>query len=454
MGTGEPAHDGPAPGGQWPETRPRPPLSPTTERAVGRISELAAGVAARIDPVTDRLVHLIKVDDAGYGTRDLVPDGDLWRSCHDNLLEILDAIAQVPDARSYGTAAPHATGRRRAEQRLPLESLLHAYRVGGRVVWESLLEECRTRTPPPIDELMDGAVFVWEVIDFYSTAVAQAYRQAEAELLGRDEARRQTLLRSLLSGVALDTDIAFAAEILQLPASGPYLVAVADPHGHGSTSTRSLAAALRAQGIASEWLMQDGRFVGLIALGRLTASHVASQLLAAGRMRLGLSPTTNELAAVATAYRHAELALRCVPAGKLEAASIDDRPISALLVASPDLARRLSQRVLGPVLALVQDERDLLLRTLDAYIEVSGAMATVAAHLSCHRNTVLSRLARIEQLTGTSLSNRHDLVLLTAAVRAAQLLPVDPPVEGPRSGRRAPRAHRQPSDDDIGPMVG
>jgi hypothetical protein len=42
-------------------------------------------------------------------------------------------------------------------------------------------------------------------------------------------------------------------------------------------------------------------------------------------------------------------------------------------------------------------------------------------------NTVLNRLARIEQLTGTSLLNKQDIVLLAAAVQVAQLLPVDAP---------------------------
>ncbi|CAM5475457.1 helix-turn-helix domain-containing protein [Streptomyces hirsutus] len=43
--------------------------------------------------------------------------------------------------------------------------------------------------------------------------------------------------------------------------------------------------------------------------------------------------------------------------------------------------------------------------------------------MHCHRNTVLNRLRRYEQLTGRSLSRPFDLVEVTLALTARRLLP-------------------------------
>ena len=274
---------------------------------------------------------------------------------------------------------------------------------------------------------------MWDVVDDFSAEVGQAYRQAEADLVRRDATQRQSLLHSLLTGMATDHDLTFAAEILDFPRSGPYVVAVADPRGASSTSGRALAAALTSRHISSEWLNREERLVGLVAPRTVSSALIAEYLAASGRHRIGLSPPTDELAQVPVAYRHAELALQSIPPGRAEVASLDDRLEDALLLASPELARRLARNVLGPLLDLHEQERLILVRTLRAHVDFGGSLAEVATRLSCHRNTVTNRLRRIQDLTGMSPSDSRQLTRLALALQASDLLSIE---GGTRTGSR------------------
>jgi hypothetical protein len=392
-------------------------------KASATVAELAKSITARMPALADRLVAAINQSDDVYRERGLVPPEDLWRSCHDNLMAIDLAIVNLLSSAEADRNPPQATGRRRAEQGLPLENLLHAFRLGGVTIWEGLLEECMARPRPPMAELMEGAVLVWQVIDDYSAEVGHAYRQAEAEILRASATQRQSLLHSLLTGMATDAELSFAAEMLDFPAVGPYVVAVADPQGDTSITGRTLAAALTSRHVRSEWLAREERLVGLLAPRGLSTSVVGKLLSSSGRFRIGISPPTDDLRTVSVAYRHADIALKAIPRGRLEVASLDDRLVEALLVASPELSRRLTNRVLGAILDLQKPERDVLLETLVALLRTPGSLGEVAASMHCHRNTVINRINRIEDLTGLAISHKQDWILLGVALQALELDP-------------------------------
>src|SRR5258708_26917162 len=201
-------------------------FSRPSDAALSTLAELANALSQRIPELCDRLVPAILSADEGYTAPGVGAQEDLWQSAHDNLQDVLEATGDLA-ARSPDFAAARRTGRRRAEKRLPLESLLHAYRLGGRVIWEALLEEARSSRTRHLDRLMEGAVVVWELIDVQSKEVGEAYRRAEAETLSRDVTQRLALLDSILAGTASQGDLALAPKVLNLPSSGPYVVAVA-----------------------------------------------------------------------------------------------------------------------------------------------------------------------------------------------------------------------------------
>ena len=83
----------------------------------------------------------------------------------------------------------------------------------------------------------------------------------------------------------------------------------------------------------------------------------------------------------------------------------DDRPLSAVVVANPEIAARAACAVIGPLLQLDRAERSAILETLRAWRDAGGSTAVAAERLFCHRNTVRNRLQRIEALTGRSLDD-------------------------------------------------
>jgi DNA-binding PucR family transcriptional regulator len=88
--------------------------------------------------------------------------------------------------------------------------------------------------------------------------------------------------------------------------------------------------------------------------------------------------------------------------------------------------------VLGPFLDLDRAERELLAHTVNAWLDCSGSTARAARRLFCHRNTVLSRLRRVERLTGRRLGNPREAAEVILALEAVRLAAPGPERGGDR----------------------
>jgi DNA-binding PucR family transcriptional regulator len=83
----------------------------------------------------------------------------------------------------------------------------------------------------------------------------------------------------------------------------------------------------------------------------------------------------------------------------------------------------LVESVLGEVLTLPVEDREMLLSTVSAWFETAGSTAKAARRLFCHANTVRYRLNRLEALTGRALVDPRDVADIRAAIIALRLLP-------------------------------
>ena len=161
----------------------------------------------------------------------------------------------------------------------------------------------------------------------------------------------------------------------------------------------------------------------MVVVGGANGSLAAVRQVLAERAsgRVGLSPVYAELADTSRHLSLADLALGCVPPGQVGVVVFDEHPVGALIARSPELADRVTALVLGPVLGLDPDERDLLLGTLSAWIAAGGSVSQTAEQLYCHRNTVRNRLQRVEALTARSLTDPTGLAEIVVAMTAARL---------------------------------
>ncbi|MFF8919298.1 PucR family transcriptional regulator [Streptomyces sp. NPDC015032] len=85
---------------------------------------------------------------------------------------------------------------------------------------------------------------------------------------------------------------------------------------------------------------------------------------------------------------------------------------------NPAEARALVDRVLRPILELPSEQANELLMTLRVFLENGRSWQRTAQALHVHRQTVLYRVRRIEQLTGKRVADTGDLATLWLALKA------------------------------------
>ena len=79
----------------------------------------------------------------------------------------------------------------------------------------------------------------------------------------------------------------------------------------------------------------------------------------------------------------------------------EERPLAVLLAGTPEGAEALARSVLGEVLDLPLDDRQLVLQTARTWLAAAGSTSEAATRLHIHRNTVRHRLGRLDELYGS-----------------------------------------------------
>ncbi|MFD9422093.1 MULTISPECIES: CdaR family transcriptional regulator [unclassified Streptomyces] len=424
---------------QGPQSPQSPPSSPTSQgplsgggEDIGLRHDLAAALLPELDELTRRVVDDIHAHSGTYAAQNLVSREDLWRICRDNLLSALEDFGGLPPTGGDFEHAARETGRRRAEQNLPLDTVLQAYRRGGRVMWQVMAEYLRAgtgrREPGPghrepgtadrRDVELDVAGAVWETIDRYSLVMAESYRLTQLEMQGRQDTRRVALFEALLDGRGSDPAVASAAAAaLGVPLHDRYVIVVAaqDP-----AAPPNPAPVLDEHGLWSFWRPRSGRYAGIVRLAAGESGMLLELLRGRTGATAGVSPEFDRLDGAGRALRLAEQTLRTLPAKSGEAAAFDDRLTEVLLTGRHEIAARIVSRYLGPVLDTAA-ERDALLDTLRIWLDHGCSAARAAELLYCHRNTVLNRIGRVAELTGRSAESGEDRLGWALALRALPL---------------------------------
>ncbi|GAA3156841.1 helix-turn-helix domain-containing protein [Planomonospora alba] len=387
---------------------------------VRRIMRLAASrLLGRLHELTDELVAKTRDTDEAY--RRMVPTDDHWQSVYEAMETGIGAIL-LPRPERRDVQQAEKTARRRAEQGLPMDSLLRSYRISAEVMWDGLVGVVAEEEPDSLPLLIRSATKVWHAVDRQAVAAAESYRRREAELFGRTNERVQALLDALLEDRADEALVRSAAAALDLPELGRYAVVITRLPGRGGQADdESRPAGLGA--VRLLWRMRPDYEVAVALLQDREVGELTEALRPHVTGCAGISPVVEGLAELGRARRLAELALRTCTGEGPEIARLEDRLPAALVVSQPELAGHLSAAVLRPVLALDPADREVLLGTLEAWLRCEGSAMRAAGQLYCHRNTVFNRIRRIEQLTGRSLARPLDIVELSLALDAVRLLP-------------------------------
>jgi PucR family transcriptional regulator, purine catabolism regulatory protein len=118
------------------------------------------------------------------------------------------------------------------------------------------------------------------------------------------------------------------------------------------------------------------------------------------------------------AYQASLLAAAGSPETKV--AHIDELGLQRLLADwyTSESFQAYARKLLEP---LVSSNGEVLLRTVEIYLEHESSTSTTAAALGVHRNTVADRIARAERLLGVNLSASDDRLVVQLACRTQRL---------------------------------
>ncbi len=170
---------------------------------------------------------------------------------------------------------------------------------------------------------------------------------------------------------------------------------------------------------------------GQLGRVRRVIEEVRAQLSSrspSGLVAAGISRPASGLAALREAYREAKDAMSIAnELGDLEQATFyGDLKLYQLLLAlkerNLDHLRRFYMTTLGPLVEYDERKQADLIRTLNGFFQANGNLAKAAQDLDVHRNTLVYRLERINELTELDLDDPDNRLILHLALKVQRVL--------------------------------
>lgn len=348
---------------------------------------VACRMVERLPEVVQRLVELYRAEVPEYASltdevlqSEVLPVTRMYVDLFFSALAAgrLPQIAEVPGLEE--------TGRRRLEMAVPLEAILHVYRIAGRGVFEALVEVVEPGEERALGEI--GPRWM-DFIDHGASRTASGYLRAAQEQVRRVEARRGAVLQALLAAddaaevaaVAAEFSLALARTYVPVATPGEDAVSRLDGLVHRLPADSLVGARGRRLLILCPEIPPD--------VGRLRA-ELDVDLVVFGR---AVAPG----AALRAEVEQVERVLRLAVARGVNG-TLTSRDLLLEQVVAADT--RLGAQLCAVVEPLVQRNRsELLVSTLRTYL-ATGSAATTAAREAAHPNTVTYRLRRVTELTG------------------------------------------------------
>ena len=135
---------------------------------------------------------------------------------------------------------------------------------------------------------------------------------------------------------------------------------------------------------------------------------------------VGVSSPFARPAGAPDAAREARFALSAALAGGDELSRYGDHAHSPFMPRTLSEARELVGRILGPLADYDETHGTSLLASLEAFLAANRSWQRAAADLVVHKQTLVYRMRRVEELTGRHLDRTEDVAELWLALRARE----------------------------------
>ncbi|MCA1708742.1 MAG: helix-turn-helix domain-containing protein [Actinobacteria bacterium] len=388
----------------------------------------------RLDEVVERCSTTIMEVVPAYGRLDEGFKDDLEHAVRENVGALAQTLSQGRDIRREELESIQRTGARRAEQSIPLDDVLHAYRTVSRVCWDVLADECRNQEGDPLEATIALAEALLRYTDEISGSVAEAYSRAQRALVREQEGARREFLADLLYRTdAPAEDVLRRAHSFGYDLSLGYLALVGRGPGEDSKKEGLVQVAstrIVPEGSPEPIVMQKGEHT--IVLMPTDPSFdvlmVPEKLVVelGGPWTFGSGGPDPGLEGIRRAYLEArealEIGLALGSSGPIY--RFDDLLPYHFLRAEPALIDRFINQTLGSLIEYDDRRNGDLIKTIEAYFACDGSVKMAGESLFAHPHTITYRLKQIEKLTGWSLRDPEDKLRLQLALRAYRLAAV------------------------------
>lgn len=365
-----------------------------------------------LDDLTDLAIARLTADEPEYA-QSRVSHSDLRRSMARTLALALTRVVGDEIPYELQTAASEV-GRLRAEQGLSLPALLHSYRIDLRILWEAIIREGRAAGLTSHEDLLESSIVVWEAVEANIAEVVDAYRQAREDMSkSLDVLRGRAFEKLVLVGESDVTAPREAARRLELAPDARYLVIVGDDVPVDHAIAVSASARLSGRGLRSYFGWIGDALIGVVLLAGRRPEDVVSSLSSLEEWNCGAA-VVDGLAAVPRGVRLARAVIPTLTQPGVHL--LETGWLSVMVSSNEELARALADQVLGPLLALPENDRAAVFETLEAFVEGSGSVTEIATRTFRHRNTVRNRLQTAERVTSLSLSKPRDVAAIALAM--------------------------------------
>lgn len=292
-------------------------------------------------------------------------------------------------------------GMRRASQNLNVQTVIGAFQLGNRELWNKIRSGPATIEPllPEVGEIM------WDAILIVTGALAAAHAEVSRALQADRITLQNRFVELLDSADFASAELTQIARVLGFDPGGTFQAVAANTvevgpdrlgavgHTIGHTSGTSVCAAKGTR------LVIVGQGVPTDRLVRAFAAPKARKPLCA----LGVGLKRIGLAGAALSVADAVLALGAA-SGQHRVSRFEENWLPSIVLAQSATLRALVERQLPTVAA-----NAVLRDTVEAFAEQNLSVARTAGVLQLHPNSVLYRLTRWEQLTGWDARSFHGL---------------------------------------------
>lgn len=327
----------------------------------------------------------------GYGD---VPRQAIEGSMRSNVSRVVSTLRSGRPPTSLTRAEAETITLERAEQGVPIDDIIRAYRLSLRVLHERFLELADEAAIPPA-VILDCSNLLWQVGDWFIAIAASTFRDYQIERTVRQSVRRAEVLRDLLGGMPSEPELRAAATTLGLDPAAHYSV-FCIPR---TAAADALALARSHPGGTAEIA---GRVFGLVVDGGDPVIPGAAIAVGPARSLGALHESTQ------VASRIAEL----IEADAPGVYRVRDLPWAVAAAAEPEVLVALRRTYLDPLEGR-GSFGELLLASVRVYLACDLNIAAAAQVLVIHPNTLRYRLAKYEDLVGVQLTTTRAIAELT-----------------------------------------